>query len=325
MEIKGKNILVTGGAGFIGSHLAEKLLNQGEEVFVVDDLSTGSLDNIKHLKDNKSFHFTEGSVLDESLMAELISQADEIYHLAAAVGVKTVIEKPLDSLLNNLRGAEIVFEAATSKLIPVLFASTSEVYGKNENIPFQEDSDRVYGSAYNTRWGYGMSKGVDEFLALAYFREKKLPVTIVRLFNVIGPRQSEAYGMVVPRFIKQALTGEPLTVYGDGHQTRCFANVKDVVQGLVDLTKNKEAFGQIFNLGSDEEIAIKELAQKVKALTGSKSEIVFVPYSEVYGPGFEDMLYRKPDLSKIKQAIDYQPKLSLEETLKQIIDSCHEK
>jgi len=320
-----RKILITGGAGFIGSHLAEKLLNQGEEVFVVDDLSTGSLDNIKHLKDNKSFHFTEGSVLDESLMAELISQADEIYHLAAAVGVKTVIEKPLDSLLNNLRGAEIVFEAATSKLIPVLFASTSEVYGKNENIPFQEDSDRVYGSAYNTRWGYGMSKGVDEFLALAYFREKKLPVTIVRLFNVIGPRQSEAYGMVVPRFIKQALTGEPLTVYGDGHQTRCFANVKDVVQGLVDLTKNKEAFGQIFNLGSDEEIAIKELAQKVKALTGSKSEIVFVPYSEVYGPGFEDMLYRKPDLSKIKQAIDYQPKLSLEETLKQIIDSCHEK
>lgn len=320
-----KKILITGGAGFIGSHLAEKLLNQGEEVFVVDNLSTGSLENIKHFKDNKNFHFFEGSVLDKDLIADLIGKVDEIYHLAAAVGVKTVIEKPLESLLNNLRGTEIIFEAAAQKRMPVLFTSTSEVYGKNENIPFQEDSDRIYGSAYNTRWGYGMSKGVDEFLALAYFREKKLPVTIVRLFNVIGPRQSEAYGMVVPRFVKQALAGEPITVYSDGRQTRCFANIKDVIQGLIDLMKNKEGRGQIFNLGSDEEIAINALAQKVKDLTYSKSEIVFVPYSEVYGPGFEDMLYRKPDLAKVKEAIGYQPKLSLEETLKQIIDSFHEK
>ena len=315
-----KKILITGGAGFIGSHLAEKLLQKGEEVFVVDDLSTGSIENIKHLKDDPKFHFIRGSVLDRDLVVQTVAKVDEIYHLAAAVGVKTVIEKPLDSLLNNLRGAEMIFEIAAGKRLPVLFTSTSEVYGKNEHTPFREDSDRIYGSAYNTRWGYGMSKGVDEFLALAYFREKKLPVIIVRLFNVIGPRQSGAYGMVVPRFIKQALSDKPITVYGDGCQTRCFANVVDVVRGLINLMKHPKARGHIFNLGSDEEITIKELAQKVKSLTGSKSEIVFVSYSEVYGPGFEDMFYRKPELSKIKETIGYQPEFSLEESLKKIID-----
>ncbi|MFH1820672.1 MAG: SDR family NAD(P)-dependent oxidoreductase [Candidatus Nealsonbacteria bacterium] len=319
-----KKVLITGGAGFIGSHLAEKLLELGQEVFVVDDLSTGCLENIKHLIDNNDFHFIEGSVLDKSLMVELISQVNEIYHLAAAVGVKTVMEKPLDSLLNNLLGAEIIFEIAARENIPTLFTSSSEVYGKNENTPFKEDSDRIYGSAYNTRWGYGMSKGVDEFLALAYFREKKLPVIIVRFFNIIGLRQSESYGMVVPRFIKQALADEPMTVFGDGHQTRCFGNVNDVISGLIDLMKDQKNRGQIFNLGSDEEITIKELAQKIKALTNSKSEIIFVPYSEVYGPGFEDMIFRKPDLSKIKETIGYQSKFTLEETLKKIIDSIHE-
>lgn len=316
-----KRILITGGAGFIGSYLAEKLLQKGEEVFVLDDLSTGSLENINHLKNNPKFHFTEGSVLDKKLMSETIAKVNEIYHLAAAVGVKTVIEKPLGSLLNNLLGAEIVFEVAAHQRTPVLLASTSEVYGKNEDIPFREDSDRIYGSAYHTRWGYGMSKGIDEFLALAYFREKKLPVIIVRLFNVVGPRQSGAYGMVVPRFIQQALKGEALTIYGDGTQTRCFGYVDDVVDALIGLMASKEkASGQIFNVGSDKEISIKDLAQKIIGLTVSSSKINFLPYAEVYGLDFEDMLYRKPDLAKIKEAINYQPKFTLEESLKKIID-----
>ena len=314
-------ILITGGAGFIGSHLAEKLLQKGEEVFVIDDLSTGSSENIKHLENNPKFHFIKGSVLDKKLMSENIVKVDEIYHLAAAVGVKTVIEKPLNSLLNNLIGTEIVFEVAAQQRIPVLLASTSEVYGKNENIPFQEDSDRIYGSAYHTRWGYGMSKGVDEFLALAYFREKRLPVIIARLFNVIGPRQSGAYGMVVPRFIHQALKGESITIYGDGAQTRCFGYVDDVVDALIRLMASKEkASGQIFNVGSDEEISIKDLAQKIIELTASASKINFISYAEVYGSDFEDMLHRKPDLAKIKEAINYQPKFTLEESIEKIIE-----
>ena len=314
-------ILITGGAGFIGSHLAEKLLQKGEEVFVIDDLSTGSSENIKHLENNPKFHFIKGSVLDKKLMSETIIKVDEIYHLAAAVGVKTVIEKPLSSLLNNLLGAEIVFEVAAQQRTPVLLASTSEVYGKNENIPFQEDSDRIYGSAYHTRWGYGMSKGVDEFLALAYFREKRLPVIIARLFNVIGPRQSGAYGMVVPRFIQQALKREPIMIYGSGNQTRCFGYVDDVVDALIGLMASKEkAYGQIFNVGSDDEISIKDLAQKIIELTASPSKINFISYAEVYGSNFEDMFHRQPDLTKIKETINYQPKFTLEESLKKIID-----
>lgn len=318
-----KRILITGGAGFIGSHLAEKLLQKGGEVFVIDDLSTGSLENIKHLNNNPKFHFIKGSVLDKKLMSEIIAKVDEIYHLAAAVGVKTVVEKPLDSLLNNLLGAEIVFEIAAQQHIPVLLASTSEVYGKNENIPFQEDSDRIYGSAYHARWGYGMSKGVDEFLALAYFKEKELPVIITRLFNVIGPRQSGSYGMVVPRFIKQALSGEPLTIYGDGNQTRCFGYIDDVTDALISLMINPKSYGQIFNVGSDEEISIKELAQKIIKLTASASKINFISYTEAYGLGFEDMFRRRPDLARIREAINYQPKFNLEESLKKIIDYFH--
>src|SRR3989344_4625071 len=315
-----KKILITGGAGFIGSHLSEKLLELGEEIFVVDDLSTGSLSNINHLKNNPKFHFTEGSVLDKKLMSETIAKADEIYHLAAAVGVKTVIEKPLNSLLNNLIGTEIVFEVAAQQRIPVLLASTSEVYGKNENIPFQEDSDRIYGSAYHARWGYGMSKGVDEFLALAYFKEKNLPVIIARLFNVVGPRQSGAYGMVVPRFIKQALNNEPVEVYGDGEQTRAFGYVGSVVNALIELVGNQEkSYGQIFNVGSDEKISIKDLAQKIIDLTKSRSKIKFIPYTQVYGENFEDMRDRQPDLSKIKKAINYQP-IPLIESLQKTIE-----
>ncbi len=315
-----KKILITGGAGFIGSHLAEKLLQKGEEVFVIDDLSTGTLENLKNLENNPQFHFIKGSVLDKDLVAQTVTKVDEIYHLAAAVGVKTVIEKPLSSLLNNLLGTEIVFEVAARQRTPVLFTSTSEVYGKNENIPFREDSDRIYGSAYHTRWGYGMSKGVDEFLGLAYFREKSLPVVIVRLFNVIGPRQSGSYGMVVPRFIKQALADEPIEVYGDGGQTRCFGYVGNVINALIELMGNKEkSYGQIFNVGSDEKISIKDLAQKIIELTKSKSEIKFIPYTQVYGENFEDMRERQPDLTHIKKAINYQP-IVLEESLKKIID-----
>lgn len=320
MKNKGKKILITGGAGFIGSHLAEKLLQLGEEVFVIDDLSTGSFKNIAHLKKNKNFHFVKGTVLDRKKVEKLVKKVDQIYHLAAAVGVKTVMEKPLESFLNNLKGAETVFEAAAKRKIPVLLTSSSEVYGKNENVPFKEESDRIYGSAYNIRWGYGLSKGSDEFLALSYFREKKLPVIVVRLFNIIGPRQSSAYGMVVPRFITEALSGKSITVYGDGYQTRCFANVKDVIGALINLMNHPKSPGRIFNLGSDEEITVKELAQKVKRLTGSKSKISFIPYSKAYGPGFEDMIHRKPDLSRIRELIHYQPKITLEESLKEIID-----
>ena len=313
-------ILITGGAGFIGSHLAEKLLGIGEEVFVIDDLSTGALKNIEHLKNNKNFHFTEGTVLDRDKVDDLIKEVNQVYHLAAAVGVKTVVDKPLESFLLNIRGTESVFESAAGRKIPVLITSTSEIYGKNDNLPFQEESDRIYGSAYHSRWGYAMSKGADEFLSLAYHREKGLPTVIVRLFNVIGPRQTGAYGMVVPRFVQQAISGNPITVHGDGGQTRCFAYVDDVVDALVNLMNHQKAIGHIFNLGSDEEISINALAQRVKKLTNSKSEIVFVPYAQIYGQDFDDMAHRRPDLSKIKAAIGYQPKLSLEDSLNKIID-----
>jgi UDP-glucose 4-epimerase len=319
-----KKILITGGAGFIGSHLAEKLLSEWKEVFVLDNLSTGSLENINHLKENDKFHFTEGSVLDKELVFDLVSKADQVYHLAAAVGVKTVVEKPLESFLINIEGTKNVLDAAVERKVPVLLASTSEVYGKNDSLPFSEEHDRVYGSAYHARWGYGMSKGSDEFLGLAYYREKGLPVVIVRLFNVIGPRQSGAYGMVVPRFIQQALKGEDITVHGSGDQTRCFGYVEDVVGALAALIEAPGALGHIFNLGSDEEISINDLARKIIALTGSKSEIKRIPYAEVYGPEFDDMLHRRPDLSKIKEVIGFKPEYNLEGSLKKIIEYFHD-
>lgn len=314
-----KKTLITGGAGFIGSHLSELLLSKGDEVFVIDDLSTGSLENIKNLKKNKNFHFEKGTVLEKAKTERLARKVDRIYHLAAAVGVKTVMEKPLDSFLNNIMGTEVMLELALKYKLPFLFTSSSEVYGKSGNLPFRETSDRVYGSAYNDRWGYALSKGGDEFLSLAYYREKKLPAVIVRLFNVIGPRQTEAYGMVAPRFIKQALLGNPITIYGTGSQTRCFADVRDVVRALADLMESGKFAGQIFNLGSEEEITIKKLAQKVKSLSGSSSKITYIPYKKVYGEGFEDMAHRRPDLSKIKKAIGYRPEISLQESLKEII------
>ena len=314
-------ILVTGGAGFIGSHLVEKLLQKGAEVFVVDDLSTGSLENIKHLEDNPRFHFIKGSVLDRDLVGEAVAKVDEIYHLAAAVGVKTIIEKPLESFLINIDGTKNVLEAADIRKTPVLITSSSEVYGKNDKLPFKEEDDRIYGSAYHDRWGYGLSKGSDEFLGLAFFREKSLPVVIVRLFNVVGPRQSGSYGMVVPRFIKQALKNEPIEVYGDGGQTRCFGYVGSVVNVLIELVENKEkSYGQIFNVGSDEKISIKDLAQKIlELIPESQSKIKLVPYAQVYGDNFEDMRDRQPDLARIKKAINYQS-VNLDEGLEKTID-----
>ena len=315
-----KAILITGGAGFIGSHLAEKLLHQGEEVFVIDDLSTGSFKNIEHLINDKNFHFIKGTVLNSKNVEKLVKKVEQIYHLAAAVGVKTIIDKPLESFLINIKGTEIVLEAAAQYGAPVLIASTSEVYGKNSRVPFSEESDRIYGSAYHNRWGYAVSKGADEFLGLAYCRERGLPTVIVRLFNVIGPRQTGVYGMVVPRFVQQALAGKPITIYGDGCQTRCFACVCDVTDALIKLMNQPKAAGNIFNLGSDEEITIKDLAQKVKSMTGSQSKITFIPYGKVYGQDFDDMARRKPDLSKIKKFIGYEPKVSLGESLKRIIE-----
>ncbi len=314
-------ILVTGGAGFIGSHLTEKLLAEGNEVFTIDDLSTGSLRNIGHLFDNQKFHFVKGSVLDKNLMAKMISEVEEVYHLAAAVGVRTILGKPLNSLLTNIKGTENVLREAAKRKIKVLITSTSEVYGKDGKLPFKEEDDRTYGSVYNDRWVYAFSKAIDEFLALAYFREKKLPVVIVRLFNVIGPRQTGRYGMVVPTFIRQALNGEPITVFGDGKQTRCFADVADIVPALIKLMKTEKAQGKVVNLGSDQEITINELAEKVKKLTSSPSEIVHIPYEKAYPEGYEDMRHRMPDLTKVKKLIDFKPKITLEESIKKIISS----
>jgi UDP-glucose 4-epimerase len=315
-----RKVLVTGGAGFIGSHLSEKLLDSGHDVFVIDDLSTGSLKNISHLGENKNFHFTEDSVLNRRKMVTLVKKAKQIYHLAAAVGVRTIMEKPLDSFLSNLRGTEVVLDLANKYRIPVLFTSSSEVYGKNDSLPFKEEDDRVYGSAYNDRWGYAFAKAADEFLTLAYFKEKGLPAIVVRLFNVIGPRQTGSYGMVVPRFVKQALSNQPLTIYGTGSQSRCFCDVADVAGALIKLMNSPKAYGQIFNLASEEEIKIRDLAKLIKKLIGSKSKIVNIPYREVFGKDFADMSRRKADISKIGKLIGYRPQVTLEKSLKKIIN-----
>jgi len=318
-------VLVTGGAGFIGSHLSEKLLDLGHKVLVIDDLSTGSLKNISRLRKNKSFQFTKGSVLDRKKMLSLVRRVDRIYHLAAAVGVKTIMEKPLNSFLSNLRGTEIVLELAMRHKTPVLFTSSSEVYGKNDSLPFKEEDDRVYGSAYNDRWGYAFAKAADEFLTLAYFKEKGLPAIVVRLFNVIGPRQTGAYGMVVPRFIKQALSNQSITIYGTGTQSRCFCDVADVAGALVKLMNSPKAYGQIFNMASEEEIKINDLAKLIKKLTDSESKIVHIPYQEVFGKDFADMSRRKADITKIGRLIGYRPKVTLEKSLKKIINSFDKK
>ena len=313
-------ILITGGAGFIGSHLSDAYLKRGDEVYVIDDLSTGRIENIQHLKGQPRFHYTIDTVHNHPLTAELVDQADVVFHLAAAVGVKLIVESPVRTIETNVRGTEVVLSIANKKKKKVLLASTSEVYGLSTDVPFREDGNLVMGATTKGRWSYACSKAIDEFLALAYWREKKLPTIVVRLFNTVGPRQTGQYGMVIPTFVKQALAGRPITVYGDGNQSRCFGYVGDVVGALIKLMDHKDAVGNVFNIGSNEEISILQLAQRIKELTQSDSEIVFVPYDEAYEEGFEDMPRRIPDISKVRNLVGFEPKMTLDGILQSVID-----
>jgi UDP-glucose 4-epimerase len=314
-------ILITGGAGFIGSHLAELLIKNGKSVVAVDDLSTGRLENILHLKDSPRFSYHIDTIMNQKLMDKIVRDVDAIYHLAAAVGVKYIMDNPVKSIETNVFGTEIILSLANKYHKKVLIASTSEIYGKNGKVPFKEDSDSVWGPTYFHRWSYSCTKAVDEFLALAYWREKKTPILIVRLFNTCGPRQTGDYGMVIPRFVKQALLNQPISVHGSGKQTRCFSYVGDVVDGLSALMDAPKAIGEVFNIGTDEEISILDLAKKIKQLTKSSSAINFLSYRDVYGEFFEDMDRRVPDLSKIRRIIGYTPKTRLEDLLKITIES----
>ena len=313
--------LLTGGAGFVGSHLAETLLDGGHQVMVLDDLSTGSMDNITHLKPHPGFEYVIDSVMNESLTAELIDRADVVFHLAAAVGVKLIVEAPVRTIETNVHGTEVVLTHASKKSKLVVIFSTSEVYGKSTAVPFHEDADLVMGPTPKHRWAYACSKAIDEFLALAYYRERKLPVVIVRLFNTVGPRQTGRYGMVIPTFVRQALAGEPITVHGDGTQSRSFAYVGDVVQAIARLAAEPRAVGHVFNIGNTEEVSMMDLARRVKAMTDSASEIVLIPYDEAYAEGFEDMPRRVPNVDKLKAFVGVRPTTSLDEILRQVIAS----
>jgi nucleoside-diphosphate-sugar epimerase len=314
-------VLITGGAGFVGSHLAEALLGRGDEVYVLDDLSTGSIDNIAHLKSNPKFHYTIDTVTNEPLLAELADRCDTVVHLAAAVGVKLIVESPVRTIETNVHGTEVVLKVANKKKKKVLIASTSEVYGKSAKVPFSEDDDLVMGPTSKHRWAYACSKMIDEFLALAYYKERKLPVVIVRLFNTVGPRQTGQYGMVVPNFVRQALANEPITVFGDGTQQRSFTYVGDVVRAMVALMDEPKAIGKVFNIGNGKEISIEGLALQIKKMTGSSSPIVKIPYDQAYESGFEDMPRRVPDISKIRALIGYEPTVELDEILERVIAS----
>jgi UDP-glucose 4-epimerase len=311
-------VLITGGAGFVGSHLAEALLDRGDEVYVIDDLSTGSIDNIAHLKPNPRFHYTIDTVANEPVLAELIDRCDTVVHLAAAVGVKLIVESPVRTIETNVHGTEVVLKIAAKKRKLVLIASTSEVYGKSATVPFSEDADLVLGPTSKHRWAYACSKMIDEFLALAYWKERKLPVIIVRLFNTVGPRQTGQYGMVVPTFIERALAGDPIDIHGDGTQTRCFCHVADVVRGLRALMDEAPA-GEIYNVGSKNKISIRELAERVIERTDSDSAVGFVPYDRVYGEGIEDMLHREPSIDKIRETIGWAPEKTLDDILEDVI------
>ena len=312
--------LLTGGAGFVGSHLADALLDKGHQVMVIDDLSTGSMDNLAHLKGRPGFEYVIDTVMNEPLTAELIDRADVVFHLAAAVGVKLIVEAPVRTIETNVHGTEIVLKNGAKKGKLTIIFSTSEVYGKSVAVPFHEDADLVMGPTPKHRWAYACSKAIDEFLALAYHREKGLPVVIARLFNTVGPRQTGRYGMVIPNFVRQALTGEPITVFGDGTQTRAFTYVGDVVSALIALALEPRAVGEVFNIGNPEEISILDLAKRVRSLTGSASEIRLVPYSEAYEAGFEDMPRRVPDISKVSGLVGYKPTLGLDEILARVIE-----
>ena len=314
-------VLITGGAGFVGSHLTEALLDRGDEVSVLDNLSTGSIDNIAHLKSHPRFRYTIDGVENEPLLAELIDRADVVVHLAAAVGVKLIVEQPVHTIETNVHGTEVVLKLANKKKKLVLIASTSEVYGKSTSVPFREDADLVLGPTTKHRWAYACSKLIDEFLALAYWKERKLPVIIVRLFNTVGPRQTGQYGMVIPNFVRQALAGQPITVFGDGTQSRSFTYVGDVVRAMVALIDDPRAIGQVFNIGNGAEITIGDLAIRIKELSASSSEIVRIPYDQAYESGFEDMPRRVPDISRIKALVGYTPTVELDEILERVIES----
>ena len=318
-------VLITGGAGFIGSHLSDAYIQRGDEVYVIDDLSTGTIENIQHLKGHPRFHYTIDTVHNHPLTAELIDQCDVIFHLAAAVGVKLIVESPVRTIETNVRGTEVVLSLANKKKKKVLIASTSEVYGLSSDVPFREDGNLVMGATTKGRWSYACSKAIDEFLALAYWREKKLPTIVVRLFNTVGPRQTGQYGMVIPTFVKQALAGRPITVYGDGKQSRCFGYVGDVVGALMKLMDHNSAVGQVFNIGSQEEVTILQLAERVKARTGSASEIQLIPYNEAYSDGFEDFRRRVPGTEKTRQMVGWQASTPLDTTLDQMIDDYHQR
>jgi UDP-glucose 4-epimerase len=312
--------LITGGAGFIGSHLSEALLEQGHEVLILDNLSTGSIDNITHLKGRPGFEYFVDSVNNEPLLAELIDRSDVVFHFAAAVGVKLIVEQPVYTIETNVHGTEVVLKHANKKKKLVVIASTSEVYGKSEDVPFREDSDLVMGPTPKHRWAYACSKAIDEFLALAYWKERKLPVIIVRFFNTVGPRQSGQYGMVIPNFVRQALAGEPITVFGDGTQSRSFTHVADVVGALIKLVHEPKAIGEVINIGNVQETTILALAERIRELSGSKSIIRFIPYDQAYESGFEDMPRRVPALAKVERLIGYKPEHQLDVILTQVID-----
>jgi UDP-glucose 4-epimerase len=313
-------VLITGGAGFVGSHLAEALLERGDEVFALDNLSTGSIENIAHLKPHPKFHYTIDSVTNEPVLAELVDQSDVVIHLAAAVGVKLIVEAPVHTIETNVHGTEVVLKHAAKKRKLVLIASTSEVYGKSVNVPFREDADLVLGPSDKHRWAYACSKLIDEFLALAYWKERKLPVIIVRLFNTVGPRQTGQYGMVIPTFVRQAIDGKPITVFGDGAQSRSFTYVGDVVRAVVALIDEPRAIGQVFNIGNGHEITINDLAERIRTLAGSGSDIVRIPYDQAYEAGFEDMPRRVPDISKVRALVGYAPSVELDEILTRVIE-----
>ncbi len=314
------NVLITGGAGFIGSHLAEYLLERGENVIAIDNLSTGSMSNISHLSGNPNFKFIYDTVTNSEMMHVLVERADCIYHLAAAVGVKLIVDNPVHTIETNIHGTEIVLNIANKFKKKILLASTSEVYGKSENVPFREDDDTVMGSTKYSRWAYACSKAIDEFLGMAYYEQFGLPVVIARFFNTVGPRQTGQYGMVIPRFVERALKNEPLLVYGTGKQSRCFGYVKDVVRAIIELMSLPEAAGRVYNIGTQEEITIEELARKIIDMTGSKSKIEYISYEQAYGKHFDDMMRRVPDVSRLRETIGFVPDTSLDEILQSVID-----
>lgn len=312
-------ILITGGAGFIGSHLASELFERGHEITIIDNFSTGRKDNLRHLAPNSGIRVEEGSILDAEVLEPLVADCDEVYHLAAAVGVRLILENPVETIMTNVRGAEVTLDLCRKHSKKIFIASTSEVYGKNNNGSLGEDDDRILGTTKKQRWAYANTKTLDEFLALAYHQAYGLPVVIARLFNTVGPRQTGRYGMVIPNFVRAALDGKPICVFGSGKQSRCFAHVNDVVKGIIGLMAHPDAVGDVFNVGNNEEITIEELALRVKKLSGSSSEIQYIPYEEAYGDGYEDMERRVPSLKKIKGLIGYETRERLDDILRSVI------